>query len=309
MKRRRAIVVSIVAFLVLAGLVSAFTVPTKSMRQAVRNGDVDQLNRHLLWGRDVNKRWPDGRTLLHIAAALGRHEVVEVLIAEGAEVNRSAGDVTPLDLATLGVNVEPGRRQRVVELLLAHGADLRGPKGRRAASNALDHPGILRRLLARGIDLSEPNGPGFSLLHQAAASGYTESVKILIAGGMAVDGMGRTGVTPLFLAASAGNAETCALLLAQGAEVNKPCADGRTALHTAVYRGHIPLVKLLLARGADADAADHDGHTPLDLIRPPRKPPSAHAEQTAARIAALLAGHTAGRANPGPSSRPANTTP
>ena len=46
----------------------------------------------------MNAKYADGSTPLHFAAVVGRREVVELLIAEGADVNAKRSDgSTPLD--------------------------------------------------------------------------------------------------------------------------------------------------------------------------------------------------------------------
>ena len=71
---------------------------------AAKNGDIEAVKQYLADGADVNEKAGDGTTPLHNAAGYGHNEIVELLIAKGADMNpiilsgRYQGK-TPLDLA------------------------------------------------------------------------------------------------------------------------------------------------------------------------------------------------------------------
>ena len=88
--------------------------------RAIRGNDLAKMK--LLLGQDhglVSSRNQYGWTLLHLAARLGREDIAELLLANGADVNaRDRLGLTPLhDAANAG-------RTEVAALLLAHGADV-----------------------------------------------------------------------------------------------------------------------------------------------------------------------------------------
>ncbi len=131
---------------------------------------------------------------------------------------------------------------------------------------------------------------GYTALHEAAASGRTEMVDLLLEYGANLNARTGSGLTPLrmailynhvdvvkrLLAHSAdAHGELCRaamrdyrdiaqLLLASGVEVNAQGWSGRTALHWAVLKGYSELVRLLLRYGADASIQDELGYTPAD---------------------------------------------
>ncbi len=208
-------------------------VPTKSLDQAIRDDDILQVRKHLLWGADVNRHDDEGYTPFFTAVCGGHEEVAKLLIDHGADVNLACG-TTPLQAATAGFGVtSPDSRIRIVKMLIANGADLSSGEGYSAAENSLDLPELLRLLIDKGVNLSPPSARGLTLLQLAAAEGHAESVKILLAHGAAVDGSGGTGITPLLLAAAQGHPEVVVVLLANKANPNVRNREGQTPLALA----------------------------------------------------------------------------
>jgi hypothetical protein len=93
---------------------------SRTVWDAVRNGDVDSLARRLRRGGSVNMvSEGSGSSLLGLAAVAGQLDVAEFLLAEGASLNLASNDLnTPLHGAAMFGRVE------IVKLLLEAGADL-----------------------------------------------------------------------------------------------------------------------------------------------------------------------------------------
>ena len=100
-------------------------------------------------------------------------------------------------------------------------------------------------------------------LHEAAAAGDIEQVKLLISKGADVDAKDKLGRTALHCASEKGHAEVAKLLISQGADVNAMDRNLAKPLHYAVMRGEKQTVELLLSKGADINAKNRDGRTPL----------------------------------------------
>jgi ankyrin repeat protein len=91
-----------------------------------KKGDIEAVKQHLAAGADVNEKNEWGGTPLHIAAGRGHKEVVELLIANGAEVDaiierhheKNEWCGTPLH------NAAGGGHKEIVELLIAKGAEV-----------------------------------------------------------------------------------------------------------------------------------------------------------------------------------------
>jgi len=89
----------------------------EELRQAVRDGNIEQVRSLISGGADVSRKtWP-GWNPLHDAAACGHKDVAELLIVKGAGINaKDNHGRTPLSLAQ-----DKGYTE-IVELLRKHGA-------------------------------------------------------------------------------------------------------------------------------------------------------------------------------------------
>ncbi len=88
---------------------------------------------------------------------------------------------------------------------------------------------------------------GKSVLHWAAARGWTDAVRQILDAGCPVDVRDSTNATALFFAAFNGHVEVATLLLDRGADILRRNVDGDTALHYASAMSRTLLVKALLA--------------------------------------------------------------
>ena len=91
----------------------------RALFKAAERGNIKAVKQQLAAGADVNAKHAkreDGITQLHFAVGKGHKEIVELLIAKGADVNAKTNDgVTPLYFATT---------KEIAELLIAEGADV-----------------------------------------------------------------------------------------------------------------------------------------------------------------------------------------
>jgi len=102
-------------------------------------------------------------------------------------------------------------------------------------------------------------------LHEAAADGDIEQVKLLISRGADVNEKDSGGKTPLHYASEKGHTEVAKLLISRGAYVNAMSSDRRMSpdwrkpLHYAAMGGHKQTVELLISKGADINAQSQGG--------------------------------------------------
>ena len=157
----------------------------------------------------------DGRhgehTALTYASQEGHLDIVEALLARGADKNRT--DIygyTPL--------IWTARRGRVE---------------------------ILKTLLSAGAAKDKAGIYGQTALSWASLNGHVECVKELLAVKVDVNKADEGGWTPLMHASYFGHVEIVKLLLAAGAKKDKINTDGKTALTIATEKGRHEIIQLL----------------------------------------------------------------
>jgi ankyrin repeat protein len=163
---------------------------------------------------------------LHDAASQGDLAAIDVLLAEGAEMDaRGENGETPLILAVLTGHVD------VIELLIAHGADV----------------------MAR-------NERGLTPLHAAAYSGKAELAELLLDHGAALEDRANiSGATPLMLAAEENHVAVAELLIVRGADLSNPDREGFTPLTQAWAKKRTEMVGLLKRHGATCQPVEFLG--------------------------------------------------
>jgi len=103
------------------------------------------------------------------------------------------------------------------------------------------------------------------LLHQAAAAGDIEQVKLLISKGADVNERDSCGKTPLHYACEKGHTEVAKMIISRGADVNAVSSerrmnpDWRKPLDYAAMGGYKQTVELLISKGADINAQSEGG--------------------------------------------------
>jgi ankyrin repeat protein len=123
-------------------------------------------------------------------------------------------------------------------------------------------------LIAKGAAVNVKTKKGRTALTWASWRGMTDTVKALLANGAEINSRDNWGSTPLTFAVSKGRLETVKVLLEAGADPNiKHMVTAQTALIDAIVRGHIEIVRALLAKGADVNAQTNDGRKPIDWAR------------------------------------------
>ncbi len=183
-------------FLLLLGGCSAPDQPSISLYLAVQRGDVDQIERHIYWGSDIDQLDPDGNRALHVAASQGRQIIVQILLKHGADTNLpDQADHKPLYYALLA-----GRTQ-LAELLVTNGAQFDADQ----------------LLLAMAV----------------ASVSDRDVIRYLVKQGANLETIDNTGQTALVIAVTHDNHRLLRHLIDQGADVNARSADGHSALWIA----------------------------------------------------------------------------
>jgi ankyrin repeat protein len=189
----------------------------RGLHSAAMRGEVDEIERLIRAGADVNARDGHGRTPLHVATYRGDAATVGALLAGGADphlLDRQRYDA--VTIAAVRDDVE------TLRTLLANGASARqitSPYEGTAliAAAHLGHYAVVKELIRAGAPLDHVNNLGWTALIEAVILGnggrrHTETVLALVEGGANVHIADRHGVAPLVHARQRGYAEIAAIL-------------------------------------------------------------------------------------------------
>ncbi|MCW8890892.1 MAG: ankyrin repeat domain-containing protein [Sedimenticola sp.] len=204
---------TIVFLLLLAGC-SEPDKPTIALNLAVERGDINQIERHVQAGSDINRPNNRGETPLHLAATQGSYVIAKLLVKSGA-------DIDTLD------NTGNSALNRSV---------LNG------------HTQITGYLIKQGAK-HEPT----QLLHLAVEAGVKDRdiIPLLIELGAEINQQNAAGETPLTAAITAKNRVLVKLLVSSGADVNLANAAGERPLAIAEQQGDQDIQRLLQRNGAE----------------------------------------------------------
>lgn len=195
---------------------------------------------------------------LHYAVSGGNGDVVELLIAHGAEVaphssalltyavRRNRPDLVKT-LVENGADVreapmaDPIAGQVVNELLQSYGAvfDLNNPDETwppliyASRGDKGEHPERVRAFLELGAEIDIRDYKGKTALHRAATAGFAQVIAVLLDHGAYIDATDNNGDTPLFDAIRAKRKDAVALLLSNGANPNLMNQKDATPLKVA----------------------------------------------------------------------------
>lgn len=183
---------------------------------ATKKGHVPIVERLLPMNVEVNWVSDDQYTPLMRAARDGREQLVEILLAAGADVNAMTEEGTAL------MNAAEKDRRKVIAILIAANADIN-------AKRADDR----------------------TALTLAAQEGHTLTIQALINAGANVNYQAESsGATPLMVAVQHGHYNATYALIAAKADLNLKAKNGMTALGFANHYRYKDIVDLLKKSGA-----------------------------------------------------------
>ncbi len=234
------------------------------VKEELEKEDPDTYKKWQDNGFNINYRFDDQNTFLHIAARNDLVKIAELLIKKGGNVNTADEDGwTPLHFAAACGSIG------VVEIFIAHKvsvvvADEDGCTPLHCAAHN-GHKEIVELLLNKGANIDAVNKVKITPLYAAVRFGYTEIIKVLIANKANINAADEDGCTPLHCAAINGHKEIVELLLNEGANVDAVNQVESTALHYAVSSENcqMEIVKAILEKGASVNVVDEYERTPL----------------------------------------------
>jgi len=164
---------------------------------AAMEGDLEEIEKLVENGADVNAKKHNGDTPLHLAAIYGYLEVVKYLVKKKADVNAkgNCGD-TPLHFAAMN-----------------------------------GHLNVVKFLVEKKADVNAKDNCGYTPLHFAAVNGHLNMVTYLVLNGADVNAKDNCGDAPLrFAAEYGGHLEVVKFLVKKEADVNAKDHNGKTPL-------------------------------------------------------------------------------
>ena len=270
---------------------------------ACLNGSAAMVAALLAAGADANAALPSGETASMTASRTGSAEAVRLLASHGADLN--AREHTRGQTALMWAVAQ--RHPDVVEALIALGADVHArsaPQPRRIHTRTagFNPSGVIdtvlgsntpllfaarqgdlaaaRHLVAAGADVNDTAATGTSALVVAAHSGHTALALFLLEEG-ADPNAAEAGYSALHAVALRGDETLTAALLARGADPNAPVVRGSqgrrnspdyvlqhdvvgaTAFWLAAHFAEPGVMRALADGGADPRFVMEDGTTPL----------------------------------------------
>jgi len=239
---------------------------------AVIEGDTRAVARGIAGGLDVDARTNQGRTALMIAARHGHGDVVDALVAAGADVDATLYE------AVLSEELEAPDLDHTYRVITEAAARIPASDaiGRRFARGFAEFISAIRTAgeedAARTVEMRavfvEPNeDDGFdphelsTALCHAAAYGHSDAARRLVNAGADVDAPHWDCTPPLVHAAARGDLRMVGMLVGAGADVD--AGFDVTPIEVAAERGHADVISRLLQAGAAADQTDENGLTPL----------------------------------------------
>ncbi|XP_060889133.1 ankyrin repeat domain-containing protein 24 [Labrus mixtus] len=172
----------------------------------------------------------EGKSAFHLCASRGRLDCLEVIIAQGADLNITDG----AGFSALHLAAKNGQSE------------------------------CLKRLLQERLAVDCTDTIGRTPLHHAAVSGCLSCTETLWDFKASLDVLDEDGATPLILAAQMSRVELCVFLLGRGADANIQDNQGRSALMLACESDSVETVEALLRGGANTQLIDALGHKAMD---------------------------------------------
>jgi uncharacterized protein len=219
--------------------------------KAASAGNLDAMRASIASGIDVDAHDQRGYTALWSAILRGRDNAALFLLDAGADpLRRYRYDMTALALAAKFGN------EQVIQRLIAAGADVNAVErvnGETPLFSAIEKmraPACIRLLIDAGCDVNRLRNDGATPLIRAVRNGLLDVVKMLIAAGAVIDARDSGGMTALLHAAKwQSNPAFCDVLLAAGADAAVVDKYGVTAVMHARAQ-HRDAVSGLLATKA-----------------------------------------------------------
>ena len=252
---------------------------------AIRENDINKIKKIFKEKIDINVKLHGCYTPLTYACKLGHIEIVRLLIANGANVNKTIKyrvclgiwnqeeSFSALTKAACGDYIcdgggyQGGGNIDIVKLLIKNGAIINitnsNPYNMLKGCADRGHTEIIKLLIKNNVDVDKF---GKEALLNACSRGYFDIVKILVEKGVDVNFKDKYNDTPLVGATRSSNIKIINYLIDKGLEIksNNP----QKAMCIAAFSGYIDIVKLLVKNGININFKSLNykkGQSPISL--------------------------------------------
>ncbi|KAK0153560.1 Death-associated protein kinase 1 [Merluccius polli] len=238
----------------------------KAIIHAINDDNVPGLQHLLgsLTSYDVNQPNKHGTPPLLIAAGCGNIQIIEVLMAKGAEIQAN-------DKSGTNAIYYAARHGHVGTLKFLHEnkcpLDVQDKSGETAlhVASRYGNVDVVTYLCSIKANPDLCDREQETPLHCAAWHGYAAVARALCQAGCHVDAENREGESPLLTASARGFADIVECLAEHRAAMEATDKDGHTALHLAVRRCQVDVVRCLLRHHCHVDQQDRHGNTALHI--------------------------------------------
>lgn len=233
---------------------------------AINNDASTEVIKYLLAqpGNDVNKLTHDTRRYLHWAASRGNVEIMEFLIAKGAELDiLDSHGVTPLSFAASSGQ----QNTKVYDLLISKGVNVKTTVNNDGANSLLLAIGsdkdfkLTDYFISKGLDIKSVDKDGNNAFNYVARGGNIETMKALLKRGVTASD------NAMLSASQGGRRKANTLEVYQFLEsLNlKPTVigkNGENVLHNIVGKpDQQEIINYFLSKGVDVNKVDNEGNS------------------------------------------------
>lgn len=210
---------------------------------------VENVQKLLTEGANIEERDEKGNTLLSHAAQNGNLVMFQMLLKEGADIHtKNDGEMTLLHVVMTAKSAEIGARWEEYYV-----------------GSREEYLEIIGFLVNEGLDVNAVSSAGGATpLFVATVLGTPWGAEALIAAGANTEIPSESGIMPLHFAAfPTGMPGLITALVEGGANVNVTDDEGTTPLHYAANSRNTPDVMILVEYDANVNAQNDKGLTPL----------------------------------------------
>ena len=213
-----------------------------------------------------------GMTALYVATCKNSHEIVKLLIENGANIIPQDTGSTPLHIAVKHNKFEIAKTllERQQNHKWLNNKDRYGNTALYLAAEKKNHE-IIKLLLNSNAIVTSSNEEGNTPLHIASIDS-PETVKLLLgtaSKNQFINQQNNQGETALLLATDQRQQDVVSILIQNGADVTIPNMCGDTTVHRAALIAHTEILKMLLEAPQGSSLINHQnkmGETVLFMI-------------------------------------------